>query len=301
MGSVVWEEFTLCSPHFLHAFPKCLLPDTFGDVGLIWADCSCFSDTFEQRAADAAAPLLEHCSTPETSSQTSVPTELLCYSGGCVGWGSLTLRHLGFLNTGGLLLASEWWDTPRTGMTKWSWSPSKAFWGGGTGGNCGDPEVCRSQAGSQPRAAADGQCQIGSRALSSVSHWNTACFVWVGNVSAFLCACGFHMIQACCFRRPVSLSPSPCSLWSWVHSHQLSPPAFCPHSGISDTFYGLFKIKPICQLLSPGRPVTASSQLNMKGVKKKAKASYTIMSDLIQTNVGFLSYWSAFHMQYFVV
>lgn len=74
----------LYSPHFLHAFPKYLLPDTFGDVVLIWADCSCFSDTFEQRAADAAAPLLEHCSSPETSSQTSSAHRALVL---CEVWG----------------------------------------------------------------------------------------------------------------------------------------------------------------------------------------------------------------------
>lgn len=38
-------------------------------------------------------------------------------------------------------------------MTKGSWRPGKACWGGGTEGNCGHPEVCRSQADSQPRAA----------------------------------------------------------------------------------------------------------------------------------------------------
>lgn len=99
---VLSERSSHCSPHFLHAFPKYLLPDTFGDAGLIWADCSCFNDTFEQRAADAAAPLLEHCSSPETA------YKLQCPRGVCVGGGSLTVgQHLGFLNTGGLLLTSK--------------------------------------------------------------------------------------------------------------------------------------------------------------------------------------------------
>lgn len=72
-------------------------------------------------------------------------TNSQCPQSSCVTWrvcggSSLTLRqHLGFLNTEGLLFTSKWWDTPRTEMTKWSWRPSKACWGGGTGGNCGDP------------------------------------------------------------------------------------------------------------------------------------------------------------------
>lgn len=94
----------LCSPHFLHAFPKYLRPDTFGDVGFIWAGCSCFSDTFGQRAADAAAPRLEHCSSPETSSQTPSAHRTPVLRGVCGGGGSLTLRQrLGFLNTESLL------------------------------------------------------------------------------------------------------------------------------------------------------------------------------------------------------
>lgn len=78
---VLSESSSHCSPHFLHAFPKYLLPDTFGDAGLIWADCSCFNDTFEQRAADAAAPLLEHCSSPETAHKLPVPPWSVCGRG----------------------------------------------------------------------------------------------------------------------------------------------------------------------------------------------------------------------------
>lgn len=60
-------------------------------------------------------------------------------------------------------------------------------------------------------------------------------------------------------------------------------------------------MKPSFQLLSPGKPVTALTQLNIHGVKKEAEAIYTVMSDLIKTNMGWLGYWSAFHMQCFIV
>lgn len=97
-------------------------------------------------------------------------------------------------------------------------------------------------------AASPGQHQIGSRALSRLSHWNTACFVWVRNVPFFFCACGFRMIQGCCFRHPVSHSPSPFSLWSWVHSQQLSTPAFCPHNDLIP-FKGCLKSSPVASYL----------------------------------------------------
>lgn len=114
-------------------------------------------------------------------------TNSQCPHGVCVGGGSLTVgQHLGFLNTGGLLLTSKG-RYPRNDKVELEAKQGLGWW---HRGKLWGPRGAR-------LAASPGQPQIGSRVLSSLSHWNAACFVWVRNyVSAFLHACGFHMIRA---------------------------------------------------------------------------------------------------------
>lgn len=75
-------------------FPKYLLPDTFGGVLDLSEMTALVSVTPLQQCATApAAPLLEHCSSRQTFSQTSSAYETLRLRRGI----SLTLRqHLGF-------------------------------------------------------------------------------------------------------------------------------------------------------------------------------------------------------------
>lgn len=105
-------------------------------------------------------------------------------------------------------------------MTKWSWRPSQA-WAGGTGGNCGDPEVCRSQAGSQPRAAPDRQ--QGPVQFVPLERCLLCLFGWEISASAFLLWVTHD--QGCCFSHPVSHSSSPflCGVGS-THTYRALQP-----------------------------------------------------------------------------
>ena len=48
MGSVVWKNLTLCPTHFWNVlFQRICYWTLLGGVGLIWDECSCFSNTFE--------------------------------------------------------------------------------------------------------------------------------------------------------------------------------------------------------------------------------------------------------------
>lgn len=184
-------------------------------------------------------------------------TNSQCPHGVCVGGGSLTVgQHLGFLNTGGLLLTSK------------GRYPQK--WQSGAGGQARLGLVAqgkivgtqRSQTGSQPRAAPDRQ--QGSVQFVPLER----CLLCLGEK---LCLCLPPCLwvshdQGCCFSHPVSHSSSPfLSGVESTHTYRVLQPFALMFFLIY--FMGCSKSNPLASSSALQDHVTALPKINMKGVK----------------------------------
>lgn len=101
------------------------------------------------------------------------------------------------------------------------------------------------------------------------------------------CACGFHLVWRCStviirYRTAQFLSPHGigCLYIRGVPEPVISVMVFLIPL-LSENQMSLFKIKPSCQLLSPGRIAIPLPQTGVKCVKKWKKTIYIIMSDFI--------------------
>lgn len=101
------------------------------------------------------------------------------------------------------------------------------------------------------------------------------------------CACGFHLVWRCstviiryCTAQFLSPHGIGCLYIRGVPEPVISVMVFLIPL-LSENQMSLFKIKPSCQLLSPGRIAIPLPQTGVKCVKKWKKTIYIIMSDFI--------------------